>query len=192
MRVWRCHLLDGRIRQNLPKYPGVEARWPGRHTWRCTWQRAPPHILTTYICQLSQLQAPSQHRQHRQPGAGSPLSQSTNIVIYLSSSRQSPASGAAALGHSHTFTSPSLAQLCPWPSQQLSDCMQYICTKNISYTHSVQNIKFLCYTINTNLWHSPKYLIIICNTPPSSGNKASWCLLCLVIMSNVVESGRVF
>ena len=95
-----------------------------QHTWRCTWQRAPPHILTTYICQLSQLQAPGQHRQHRQPGAGSPLSHSTNIVIYLSSSRQSPASGAAALGHSHTFTSPTLAQLCPWPSQQLSDCKQ--------------------------------------------------------------------
>ena len=133
-----------------------------QHTWRCTWQRAPPHILTTYICQLSQLQAPGQHRQHRQPGAGagSPVSQSTNIVIYLSSSRQSPASGAAALGHSHTFTSPSLAQLCPWPSQQLSDCKQCICTQNISYSDPVQNIKFLRYAIETNLWHSPKDLII--------------------------------
>ena len=87
-----------------------------RHTWRCTWQRAPPHILTTYICQLSQLQAPSQHRQHRQPGAGSPVSQSTNIVIYLSSSRQSPASGAAALGHSHTFTSPVWRNSAPDPA----------------------------------------------------------------------------
>ena len=69
----------------------------------------------TYNIHLSTFPAPGspQHRQHRQPGAGSPVSHSTNIVIYLSSSRQSPASGAAALGHSHTFTSPSLAQLCP-------------------------------------------------------------------------------
>ena len=139
----------------------------------------------TYNIHLSTFPAPGspQHRQHRQPGAGSPVSQSTNIVIYLSSSRQSPASGAAALGHSHTFTSPTLAQLCPWPSQQLSDCKQYICTKNISYTDSVQNIKFLCYTINTNLWHSPKDLIICytCYTTPSSGIKVSFSfLLCLV------------
>ena len=72
----------------------------------------------TYNIHLSTFPAPGspQHRQHRQPGAGSPVSQSTNIVIYLSSSRQSPASGAAALGHSHTFTSPVWRNSAPDPA----------------------------------------------------------------------------
>ena len=72
----------------------------------------------TYNIHLSTFPAPGspQHRQHRQPGAGSPVSHSTNIVIYLSSSRQSPASGAAALGHSHTFTSPLWRNSAPDPA----------------------------------------------------------------------------
>ena len=72
----------------------------------------------TYNIHLSTFPAPGspQHRQHRQPGAGSPVSHSTNIVIYLSSSRQSPASGAAALGHSHTFTSPVWRNSAPDPA----------------------------------------------------------------------------
>ena len=72
----------------------------------------------TYNIHLSTFPAPGspQHRQHRQPGTGSPLSHSTNIVIYLSSSRQSPASGAAALGHSHTFTSPVWRNSAPDPA----------------------------------------------------------------------------
>ena len=89
-----------------------------QHTWRCTWQRAPPHILTTYICQLSQLQAPRSTASTGSPAqvVPSPVSHSTNIVIYLSSSRQSPASGAAALGHSHTFTSPVWRNSAPDPA----------------------------------------------------------------------------
>ena len=161
--------MDGRIRQNLPKYPGVEARWPGRHTWRCTWQRAPPHILTTYICQLSQLQAPSQHRQHRQPGAGSPVSQSTNIVIYLSSSRQSPASGAAALGHSHTFTSPVWRNSAPDPANSSVIASNIFAQKYFLYRFcSKHKVPVLYYQHKFMTFPKRSHY-----TTPSSGNKAT-------------------
>ena len=118
VRAWRGHLLDGRIRQNLPKYPGVVRGGPPAHM-ALYLAASTAHTYNIHLSTFPARGSPPAPAAP-QPGAGSPGSRSTNIVIYLSSSRQSPASGAPPLGHSHTFTSPTLAQLCPWPSPAIA------------------------------------------------------------------------